>query len=263
MARRPAAGIRRAARALQHRDAARRARLARDDVQRRNDPRATLGHRERPCRTARLDRRLARAEGEGMATTEAVEVAREQTRTCYPDQEGYVERDGVRVFYEAYGDGEPTILFLPTWTLLHSRCWKLQIPYFARHHRVVTFDPRGNGKSDRPRDTQAYSEEAFAADALAVMDATATQQALLVSLSLGSQRALILAANHPERVIGSAFIAPSLPIAPGHSYRNFPFLEPLDTEEGWARFNAHYWLRDYKSFVEFFISQCVTESHST
>ena len=198
-----------------------------------------------------------------MATTEAVEVAREQTRARYPDQEGYVERDGVRVFYEAYGDGEPTILFLPTWTLLHSRCWKLQIPYFARHHRVVTFDPRGNGKSDRPRDTQAYSEEAFAADALAVMDATATQQALLVSLSLGSQRALILAANHPERVIGSAFIAPSLPIAPGHSYRNFPFLEPLDTEEGWARFNAHYWLRDYKSFVEFFISQCVTESHST
>ena len=59
--------------------------------------------------------------------------AREQTRARYPDEEGYVERDGVRVFWESYGQGEQTILFLPTWTLVHSRVWKAQIPYFARH----------------------------------------------------------------------------------------------------------------------------------
>ena len=46
---------------------------------------------------------------------------REQTRARYPDDEGYVERDGVRVFWEGYGDGEPTVLLLPTWTLVHSR----------------------------------------------------------------------------------------------------------------------------------------------
>jgi hypothetical protein len=40
---------------------------------------------------------------------------REQTRARYPDECGYAERDGVRVYYEAYGKGEPTILFLPTW----------------------------------------------------------------------------------------------------------------------------------------------------
>ncbi len=72
----------------------------------------------------------------------------EQTRARYPDDQGYIERDGVRVFYEVYGSGEPTILFCPTWTLVHSRVWKMQIPYLARHHRVVVFDPRGNGKSD-------------------------------------------------------------------------------------------------------------------
>ena len=77
--------------------------------------------------------------------------AREQSRARYPDQEGYVERDGVRVFYEVYGDGEPTILLLPTWSIIHSRHWKAQIPYLARHFRVVTFDGRGNGRSDRPR----------------------------------------------------------------------------------------------------------------
>ena len=36
-------------------------------------------------------------------------------------RQGYVERDGVRVFYEVYGDGEPTVLLLPTWSIVHSR----------------------------------------------------------------------------------------------------------------------------------------------
>ena len=56
----------------------------------------------------------------------------------------------MRIFYEVYGEGEPTILLLPTWMLIHSRCWKAQIPYLARHCRVLTFDPRGNGRSDLP-----------------------------------------------------------------------------------------------------------------
>nr|MBA2297491.1 alpha/beta hydrolase [Actinomycetota bacterium] len=190
--------------------------------------------------------------------------AREQTRPRYPDQEGYVERDGVRVFYEVYGDGDPTILFVPPWAIVHSRCRKMQIPYLARHCRVVTFDPRGNGKSDRPREPAACSENEYAADALAILDATETGQAVLVTLSLGAQRSLILAAEHSERVRGAVFIDPSLPIAAGHDYREVhPFDAELDRHEGWAKFNAHYWLHDYPGFVEFFMSQCLTEPHST
>jgi pimeloyl-ACP methyl ester carboxylesterase/predicted glycosyltransferase len=196
----------------------------------------------------------------------AVEVTaalHEQSRARYPDSEGYVERDGVRVFYEVYGEGEPTILFVPPWSLVHSRCWKLQLPYFGRHFRAIAFDPRGNGKSDRPQTSDAYTEAEFAADALAVLDATGTEKAFVVTLSLGAQRSVVLAAEHPERVQGVVFIAPSLPLAPSHPYRDVPFDEPRDTDEGWAKFNAHYWLRDFPGFVEFFISQCVTEPHST
>ena len=83
-------------------------------------------------------------------TATSAPPAREQTRARYPDREGFVERDGVRVFYEVYGDGEPTILLLPTWSIIHSRFWKAQIPYLARRFRVITFDGRGNGRSDRP-----------------------------------------------------------------------------------------------------------------
>ena len=116
----------------------------------------------------------------------------EQMRARYPDAEGLVERDGVRVAYEVYGEGGPTILFVPTWHIVHSRLWKAQIPYFARHCRVVTFDPRGNGKSDRPAEPEAYDEREMAADIVAVMDATGTARATLV----------IVVARRPTRSAG-------------------------------------------------------------
>jgi pimeloyl-ACP methyl ester carboxylesterase/predicted glycosyltransferase len=201
-----------------------------------------------------------------MATTEDVTAQTlEQTRARYPDDEGYVERDGVRIFYEVYGEGEPTVLLLPTWSIVHSRQWKMQIPYLARHCRVVTFDGRGNGKSDRPAEAEAYSEREFAADAIAVLDATDTEQAVIVGFSMGGQRGLILAAEHPERVAGAAFVGPSFPGGgePLLERWEHAFDEQYDTDEGWAKFNRHYWLRDYVGFVEFFMSRIFTEPHST
>ena len=73
-------------------------------------------------------------------------------RARYPDVEGFVERDGLRIGYEVFGDGEPTILLLPTWTTIHSRFWKMQVPYLSRHYRVITIDGPGNGRSDRTLD---------------------------------------------------------------------------------------------------------------
>jgi pimeloyl-ACP methyl ester carboxylesterase len=193
------------------------------------------------------------------------DVRREQTRARYPDSEGHVERDGVRVFYEVYGEGEPTVLLLPTWTLVHSRHWKMQIPYLARHCRVVTFDPRGNGRSDRPSEADAYAEREFAADAIAVMDATQTDRAVIVGFSMGAQRGLLLAAEHPERVEAAAFIgaAYSGGGTPLTERLAFSWEEELDTDEGWAKYNKHHWLRDYEDFVRFFMSRIFSEPHST
>jgi pimeloyl-ACP methyl ester carboxylesterase/predicted glycosyltransferase len=198
-----------------------------------------------------------------MTTAEEVAGAREQTRARYPDEEGYIERDGVRVSWEVYGSGEPTVLLLPTWSIIHSRHWKAQIPYLARHARVLTFDGRGNGRSDRPDALEAYDEREFAADALAVMDATRTERAIVVGLSAGTLWGVLLAAEHPERVAGAAFIATAAPFARHLARTSNPFDEPLESYEGWDKYNRHYWLEHYRDFLEFFFSKVFTEPHST
>jgi pimeloyl-ACP methyl ester carboxylesterase len=189
-----------------------------------------------------------------------------QTRARYPDETGYATRDGVRTFWERYGDGGPTVLVLPPWSVIHSRCWKAQIPYLCRHFRVVAFDGRGNGRSDRPADRHAYAEDEYAADALAVLDETGTDRAVLVSLSMGAQRALILMSEHPERVAGAVFISPTSrlsPRAPEREVAAAAFEDERDDYEGWWKYNAAYWRRDYRGFLEFFFSQVFSEPHST
>jgi pimeloyl-ACP methyl ester carboxylesterase len=199
-----------------------------------------------------------------VSAVELSHARREQTRARYPDEEGYVERDGIRVYYEVYGTGDPTVVLLPTWSFVYSRYWKMQIPYLARHCRVVTFDGRGNGRSDRPNGAEAYAIREFALDALAVLDATATKRAVVVGVSCATLWGVMLAAEHPERVAGAAFIGPAAPLAPPLPERTvYPFDEPLDTDEGWAKYNMRHWLRDYRDFLEFFVGKCFTEPHST
>ena len=197
-------------------------------------------------------------------------AAREQTRARYPDDEGYLERDGVRIWYEVYGTGSPDILLLPTWELVHSRAWKCQIPYFARHGRVVTFDRRGNGRSDRPAESWPYDRRATAEDALAVLDHVGAGRAVVVSWC-GAGDDLILAAEHPARVSALVVIAPDMLLTPDPADEEGPYSfdeEPAGLggsaePAGWAKWNRHYWLRDWPGFLDFFFTKTFTEPHST
>ena len=188
-------------------------------------------------------------------------------RAREPDVEGFVERDGVKIGYEVFGSGSPTVLLMPAWSIVSSRIWKAQVPYLARHHRVITFDPRGNGRSDRPVDPAAMADGQFVADAVAVLDATDTEQALLVALSAGNTWALGLAADHPSRVLGWVAIAPAIrglgPPSPERMALYQRFDERLDAKTGWGLYNRYTWLRDYRRFVEFFMHESLPEPHST
>jgi pimeloyl-ACP methyl ester carboxylesterase/predicted glycosyltransferase len=193
----------------------------------------------------------------------------EQSRARYPDAEGFVERDGQRLFYEVYGEGEQTVFLLPTWSLVHSRHWKMQIPYLARHFRLLVMDGLGNGRSDRCHEARRYAPAEFARDCLAVMDATGTERAVMASLSTGAQYQLALAHIAPERVAGAVFVGPVFPYTPSpvslQATSLFPLLFdlPAPFHPWWARMNAGLWRKDRRAFPEWFFARCFPEPHST
>ncbi len=179
-------------------------------------------------------------------------------RARHPDTEGFIERGGVKVGYEVFGAGEPAILLLTSWAIVHARQCKAQVPYLARHFLVITVEGRGNGRADRPGTAEAYCDREYVDDAIAVLDAIGVDRAVVVGLSVGGRHALQLAAWYPERAAGVVAIGAALPwpMPPG-------FDETRDAYEGWGKANRHYWLADYRGWVEFFMSQVFTEPHST
>src|SRR2546430_17730121 len=95
------------------------------------------------------------------------------TRARQPDSSGHAKSfDGLRIHYEVFGRGPKTIVFIPANSISHSRLWKAQVHYLARHFRVVTFDGRGQGLSDFPDTRGTWPANARVDDCLAVMDAT-------------------------------------------------------------------------------------------
>ena len=171
-------------------------------------------------------------------------------RAREPDLAGTVDNDGVSIHYEVFGSGPVTVFLLPTFPIVDSRMWKAQVPYLARHFRVVTADPRGHGRSDRPRDPAAYDDDAYASDVLAVLDATGTESAFLVSECLGAKWALLAASAAPERVRGLVSIATGL----GALAEETSTIEELDEPR---------WVDDYPGWAAHHSEHMVPEPHST
>lgn len=184
-------------------------------------------------------------------------------RALAPVVDDVLDRDGFGVGYAVYGDGPVTVCLVMPDTIVHARAWKAQVPFLARHFRVVTVDPRGNGRSDRPMRPEQFAMAEVEADAWAVLDHVAADAVVLVGLCSGAGLSTIMAAERPERVLGVIAINPGLVLAPKLPNRRFDFDAELDTDEGWAKLNRHYWLRDWPGFAEFFFDEMFPEPHST
>ncbi len=187
-------------------------------------------------------------------------------RAKLPNATLKIDRDGVALHCELYGDGPETILFVPTWMFIHSRGYKAQIPYFSDRYRCITWDPRGNGKSDRPTDPLMFGQGQYVADALAVMDATDTQQAILFGYSQSGPTCAILAAYHPERVKAVITVGTHTPLVARHAHNTEErYNSDLGgkTPQGWEKYNRGYWEQDFADFANFFSEQLFVEPHST
>jgi pimeloyl-ACP methyl ester carboxylesterase len=118
--------------------------------------------------------------------------------------------EGQRLAYTIHGRGPRTTVLMPG--LLLSA--KMQIPIARelarRGNRVVTFDPLGHGRSDRPRDMWRYSMSLFAVQAVALLDHLELEQAVVGGTSLGANITLEVASLAPERLRGMVIEMPVL-----------------------------------------------------
>jgi pimeloyl-ACP methyl ester carboxylesterase len=104
--------------------------------------------------------------------------------------------DGTRLFYEVVGDGPPLLLIAGQAS--DRRVWELVRDDFAARYRVISFDHRGTGDSDKP-DT-AYSTRGFANDAIGVLDAAGAARAHVYGISMGGRIGQWLAVAHAARL---------------------------------------------------------------
>ena len=172
-----------------------------------------------------------------------------------------VEANGIGIYYEEHGSGPPLVMIggLGADTSL----WAAQVPAFSARFRVVVFDNRGAGQSDKP--DERYSIPMFAADTVGLMRALGIERAHVVAASLGGLIAQELVLTHPEMVgrlvlvcttsNGPKSVRPSL-------WKLIPILLRLrrtgdpaaDTRRAFSVFAHPRWLEDNAGEVEEFVA---------
>jgi pimeloyl-ACP methyl ester carboxylesterase len=106
-------------------------------------------------------------------------------------------RDGTHLYYEVTGAGES--LMLVAGQAQGRGAWHGVRDDFAARHRVIVFDHRGTGDSDKP-EQPAYSTRGFADDAVAILDDLGIARAHVYGISMGGRVAQCMAAYHAARV---------------------------------------------------------------
>jgi pimeloyl-ACP methyl ester carboxylesterase/predicted glycosyltransferase len=172
--------------------------------------------------------------------------------TVRPVRDGFIERGGVKSWFAVWGESGPFIAFAPVYQVSHTQALKAVVPYLSRHFRVVTMDARGNGRSDRPENAEAYTFDEYYADFVAVLDAAEAERVAIIGFSATAMTALRFAAEHPERathLIITGGFAESLLASP-------QIAEALRVQGERMR-------GDWPGHLDWFFSTLFTEPHST
>jgi pimeloyl-ACP methyl ester carboxylesterase len=103
----------------------------------------------------------------------------------------------INIYYETHGEGEPLLLIGGYGQ--YSGHWAALVPILSREHRVIVFDNRGTGRSDKPEGP--YTVKMMAADAKGLLDAIGIDKANVFGVSMGGMIAQEFALNYPQRVI--------------------------------------------------------------
>jgi len=131
-----------------------------------------------------------------------------------PDPQYVKTDDGVHIGYQVFGDG-PDLVLNEGWMGNVDANWDLPdadypdyLRALARRFRVIVFDRRGFGISDRPASVSAMALEKSMEDLRAVMDAAGCERALMAGFEAGATVSVLFAATFPERTRGLILMSP-------------------------------------------------------
>ena len=116
----------------------------------------------------------------------------------------YARSGNVHIAYQVVGRGPLDLVYVPGWVSHVELAWEEPILVHFLHRlasfsRLITFDRRGSGLSDRVPDNQMPTLEVGMDDLQAVMDAVGSERAALFAVSDGGSLSTLFAATHPER----------------------------------------------------------------
>jgi pimeloyl-ACP methyl ester carboxylesterase len=107
-------------------------------------------------------------------------------------------RDGVRIYYEEHGSGQPVLLAYGIGG--NAGMWEPNIEALSAAHRLILWEPRGHARSDSPENPQSVTFAHWVSDLYDLMDHLGLGHAVVGGLSLGAGIATRFTLNHPERV---------------------------------------------------------------
>ena len=107
-----------------------------------------------------------------------------------------IKVDDIELYYEVQGEGEP-IIFSHGW-MGESSVWNSQIEFFSKKYKVIAYDHRGHGKSDKPKAN--YSVGTLSNDLYSLIQGLDLKKVTLVGHAMGGMTALTFALNHPDKV---------------------------------------------------------------
>ena len=131
--------------------------------------------------------------------------------------------DGTRIHYEVTGKSGATPVLMIQGLGASKNAWNLQRIAMATRFRIISFDNRGAGRSDKP--TEPFTLEQMADDALAVLDAAGIETAHVVGASMGGVISQIVAVKYPHRVRSLTLVCTAC--------RNHPWRQEL--LQSWAK----------------------------
>jgi pimeloyl-ACP methyl ester carboxylesterase len=161
----------------------------------------------------------------------------------------YFDSDGVQIYFEEHGEGEPVVL-VHGFASRAEHNWGAMNWYMtlAPHYRVVALDCRGHGKSGKPHDREAYGGETMGEDVIRLMDHLGIKRALIMGYSMGGRIVTGLLMSHPERLRAAVLGGIGAATATAPSFDRKPIVAALLAENASAITDQR--AKEFRQFAE-------------